>query len=234
MLVVRFKDSSNVYVLDDFKQEGHVITLNGAEIPTDETSGFYISRNGHNDNWDYTGFTTLYRVVDEDTVQYSDDGSTYIPPTMNVTIEVNWDDGNNAYGVRPDVVIVPITINGVTTKYNVRSKQNWKLDVGKYPVDSKISIKPRAQAHYNAESAGSKISYTFDGVVPTPRTLSVTMLADALYDGNLVPLYVADCENNRVNFNNVEGGLKELVKAEIENDGFIVNDDGTVSIAPLK
>jgi len=241
MLIVRFADSTNMYILSDFSQEGHVVTLNGANIPADETSGFYISREGHSDNWDYTNFKTIYRVIDEDTVQYSDDGSVYNPPMENVTIELIWNDSDNAYGVRPDVVIVPITINGTTTKYNLRASKGWKYNLGDYPEGSTISIAPRSVAHYVAASERATVTYTFDGVVPQPRELSVDALALDLIKNYLNPgtvesvidIYASYCERNMMNFNEVPEAAQAEVTNMIMTDGFVVNEDGTTSLAPL-
>ena len=46
---------------------------------TVKTSGFILSRDGMEDNWDHSDYTTVYREVNGG-VQFSNDGSVYIPP----------------------------------------------------------------------------------------------------------------------------------------------------------
>ena len=46
-----------------------------------KTSGFRLSRIGKNDNWNYTKYTTVYRKLDG-AVQFSNDGSVYVPPVI--------------------------------------------------------------------------------------------------------------------------------------------------------
>lgn len=55
----------------------HVIQILG-DFPIRE-EGFTLSREGKEDNWDYSSYTTVYREV-EGGVQFSDDGSVYIVP----------------------------------------------------------------------------------------------------------------------------------------------------------
>lgn len=43
------------------------------------TTGFTLSRIGKQDGWDYSGYTTIFRELDNG-VQYSNDGSVYVPP----------------------------------------------------------------------------------------------------------------------------------------------------------
>lgn len=43
------------------------------------TTGFTLSRIGKQDGWDYSGYTTIFRELDNG-LQYSNDGSVYVPP----------------------------------------------------------------------------------------------------------------------------------------------------------
>lgn len=43
------------------------------------TTGFTLSRIGKQDGWDYSRYTTIFRELDNG-VQYSNDGSVYVPP----------------------------------------------------------------------------------------------------------------------------------------------------------
>lgn len=239
-LIVRFKDSTNMYILTDFSQEGHVVTLNGANIPTDETSGFYISREGHPDNWDYTEFTTLYRIVDEDTVQFSDDGSVYEPPMMDVIVYTVWEDENNVLGVRPNGCHIKVTINGVSTKIWLNNiKQGYSYNFGSYPVDSEVIVTPyeAISGDYKVSVEGMTITYTM--AIPQPRQIAEQDIVDAilmLADGNepdVTSLWASQCENNIKNFNDVPDHLQEAVNKMIDADGFMVKEDGTVDLKPF-
>lgn len=53
----------------------HAVCLCGENVPTD-TSGFMLSREGHQDEWDYRGYTTIYSE-EPGRVAFSDDGSIY-------------------------------------------------------------------------------------------------------------------------------------------------------------
>lgn len=57
---------------------GHVVQIKGA-FPVRQ-SGFVLNRIGRDDdNWDYSGYTTVYRII-EGGVQFSDDNSIYVEP----------------------------------------------------------------------------------------------------------------------------------------------------------
>lgn len=62
----------------DFKKVGrNVVELKG-DFPI-QTTGFVLSRAGMEDNFDYSGYTTIYREIDGG-VQFSNDGSAYVEP----------------------------------------------------------------------------------------------------------------------------------------------------------
>lgn len=50
------------------------------------TTGFMLSRIGKQDSWDYSGYTTIFRELDNG-VQYSNDGSVYVQPAPPVSPE---------------------------------------------------------------------------------------------------------------------------------------------------
>lgn len=60
------------------------ISKNIVEIIGDfpiKTNGFTLSRNDKDDKWDYSSFTTVYKVF-ENCVQFSNDGSVYVEPEV--------------------------------------------------------------------------------------------------------------------------------------------------------
>lgn len=74
MLHLRYLGSGTTYLVNFQKVSDHVIRITG-EFPV-KTTGFFLSRIGAYDSWDYSKFTTIYREVDEG-VEYSDNGTVY-------------------------------------------------------------------------------------------------------------------------------------------------------------
>lgn len=77
MLTMRYEGLKTEYAVIFSRMSNHVIQLLG-DFPV-KTKGFTLSREGKEDNWDYSEFTTIYRVIDGG-VQFSNDGSVYIAP----------------------------------------------------------------------------------------------------------------------------------------------------------
>ena len=49
----------------------------------------------------------------------------------------------------------------------------------------------------------------------------------------MVKVYVSLCEKGARNFNTVPKSLQAQVRAQIEADGYVINEDGTVVIRPI-
>ena len=79
MLNLKYIDSPTLYEVGFFtvSENENVIELRG-DFPI-ETSGFILSRIGHEDDWDYSQFTTIYRII-EGGAQFSNNGSVYVEP----------------------------------------------------------------------------------------------------------------------------------------------------------
>ena len=69
-------DSDETYLVE-FRKKRNVVELKG-DFPI-KTTGFALSREGKEDNWDYSAYTTVYREI-EGGVQFSNDGSVYAEP----------------------------------------------------------------------------------------------------------------------------------------------------------
>jgi len=65
------------YVVDFASVNDHIVQVTG-DFPV-KGNGFTLSRFDCNDNWDYTGFRTIYKNV-EGGAQFSNDGSVYVAP----------------------------------------------------------------------------------------------------------------------------------------------------------
>lgn len=65
---------STIYPVEFSTISNNVVQLKG-DFPV-LTDGFILSRSGHDDNWDYGTYTTIYREIDGG-AQFSNDSSTY-------------------------------------------------------------------------------------------------------------------------------------------------------------
>ena len=81
MLEMKYKNSGHKYKVEFSIVALHVLQLLG-DFPIKE-EGFTLSREGKEDNWDYSGYTTVYREV-EGGVQFSNDGSVFVAPVQPV------------------------------------------------------------------------------------------------------------------------------------------------------
>lgn len=77
MLIMKYEGLKTEYTVVFSRISDHVVQLLG-DFPA-KAKGFTLSREGKEDNWDYSGFNTIYREIDGG-VQFSDDGSVYVAP----------------------------------------------------------------------------------------------------------------------------------------------------------
>lgn len=77
MVNLTYVGQTKKYEVEFSRISEHVVQVIGG-LPASD-SGFTVSRIGQDDGWDYTGYTTLYREL-EDGLQFSDDGSIYVEP----------------------------------------------------------------------------------------------------------------------------------------------------------
>lgn len=77
MLKLKYIGDEESYDVEFRTVANNIVELIG-DFPIKDT-GFTLSRSEHEDNWDYTGYTTVYREI-EGGVQFSNDGSVYVEP----------------------------------------------------------------------------------------------------------------------------------------------------------
>ena len=238
MLILKFKDLENEYPVD-FNQSGHIVTIKSTEnIPQNE-SGFYLSREDRSDRWDYTNFKTVYRVISTKEIQFSDDGSKYIPPVRDIIVQAVFSDGDDVYGFRPEEVAVKMYKNGKKTAIaTLKASKNYKATYKDRPVEDVFTIDPPELMHYTMSSSGTTVTYSI--VIPQPRNVSDDDMAQVLMDmyeektpDSLANIYASYCEKNIKNFNAVPEAMKEKVTDIITTDGFMINEDGTISLRPI-
>lgn len=77
MLILKYTNITTSYEVEFCHISPNIIELKG-NFPIQDT-GFTLSRQDFDDNWDYTGFKTVYRTL-ENGVQFSNDESVYVEP----------------------------------------------------------------------------------------------------------------------------------------------------------
>ncbi len=77
MLILKYLNTKTPYEVNFLTISENIVEVTG-NFPI-KTKGFTLSRPTCEDNWDYSGYTTIYRKI-ENGVQFSNNGSVYITP----------------------------------------------------------------------------------------------------------------------------------------------------------
>ncbi len=77
MLILKYTNATTSYEVEFCHISPNIVECKG-NFPIQDT-GFTLSRQDCEDNWDYTSFKTVYRTL-ENSVQFSNDESIYIEP----------------------------------------------------------------------------------------------------------------------------------------------------------
>lgn len=145
----------------EFDRDEHVVTLKG-DFPI-KTTGFYLSQPGKINDLNYTAFKTVYRVI-AGGVQFSDDGSVWVEPTRNVTVQVVWDDHDDIERLRPGSVAV--TVNG---KAVMLEADTWSITYENIKESEVIEVTDAADiAGYDKTISGTTVIYHHEYIDPTP------------------------------------------------------------------
>ena len=145
----------------EFDRNEHVVTLKG-NFPI-KTTGFYLSQLGKINDLNYTAFTTVYRVI-AGGVQFSDDGSVWVEPTSDVTVQAVWDDHNNIEGLRPESVAV--TVNG---KAVMLKADAWSITYEDIKESEVIEVTDAADiTGYDKTINDTTVVYHHEYLDPTP------------------------------------------------------------------
>ena len=160
MLSLNYVGEYNSYAVE-FDRNEHVVTLKG-DFPI-KTTGFYLSQPGKINDLNYTAFKTVYRVI-EGGVQFSDDGSVWVEPTRDVTVQAVWDDNNNIEGLRPESVAV--TVNGKVVMLEAAA---WNITYEGIKESEVIEVTDAADiAGYDKTISGTTVTYHHEYIDPTP------------------------------------------------------------------
>lgn len=77
MILLKYLNEKKQYSVSFETVRKNIVQIIG-EFPV-KTSGFTLSREGKEEGWDYSAYTTVYREI-EGGVQFSNDGSVYVLP----------------------------------------------------------------------------------------------------------------------------------------------------------
>ncbi len=77
MIIMKYLNDTESYPVSFDTISPHIEQIKG-DFPV-KTDGYILSREGKEDNWDHSGFTTVYREIGGG-VQFSNDGSVYAAP----------------------------------------------------------------------------------------------------------------------------------------------------------
>lgn len=80
-MVLKYQNEEITYDVEFKKISKNIVEIKG-DFPIKDV-GFTLSRETHEDNWDYSSFTTVYREV-ENGCQFSNDGSVWIEPIIEI------------------------------------------------------------------------------------------------------------------------------------------------------
>ena len=145
----------------EFDRNEHVVTLKG-DFPI-KTTGFYLSQPGKVNDLNYTAFKTVYRVI-AGGVQFSDDGSVWVEPTRNVTVQAVWDDHDDIERLRPGSVAV--TVKG---KAVMLEADTWSITYENIKESEVIEVTDATDiAGYDKTIDGTTVAYHHEYIDPTP------------------------------------------------------------------
>ena len=159
-----------------FSIQNNIITLTG-NVPQN-TSGFVAYTINDIVLGDYSDFTTIYRVL-PDAVQFSNDGSVWVPPKKNVLIAASWDDGDDVKGIRPAEIAIDILLNGEKDKsIKLNSSMGWQYELTNVLESDEYTINVEDVTDYSYLINGTSVVYKTE--YPQPEVLTVDDVAIAV------------------------------------------------------
>lgn len=241
-LLLKFKDSDDVYHVDFAQSSKNVVSIKSDEQLPTIAPGFKIYRPESPDIvlGDYSEYTTIYRAIDKYNVQYSNDGSQYVPPVKDVTNQAIWNDQDNIMQIRPESIVVDGYCNGKKSgqdelKPSDKEWKNWKVIHHNKPLENVYTITAPDIPRYEKMVSGTIVYYTL--AIPQPREITIDDLAECTLNSKSeckYNIYASYCEKNEKNFNDdVPASAQSKVNEVILADGFMVNEDGTCSVRPF-
>lgn len=139
MLELKYINLKTSYEVDFFRISDNIIEIQG-NFPV-KSHGFTLSHPNQNDDWNYSDFTTIYRTL-ENGVQFSNDGSTYIPPEPSLEL--------------PDISLEPYEPTPEEIEARFQQNKNIKIALSKKLLAEYLENNPiHSFAHNNVEGVYS-------------------------------------------------------------------------------
>ena len=112
-------------------------------------------------------------------MQFSNDGSVWVPPKKNVLITVSWNDGDNIKGIRPAEVAIDILLNGEKYKsIKLNSSMEWQYELTNVLESDEYTINVEDITDYSYLINGTSVVYKTE--YPQPEVLTVDDVAIAV------------------------------------------------------
>ncbi len=182
MIKIKFNESNDFHRVSFSRDAVNIVTLKG-NFPK-MTTGFLTFKD-IDENYplgNFSDYTTIYRVF-EDGAQYSNNGSVWVEPTINITVGINWNDEGNKEEVRPESVDVKVDGEVVT----LNEENGWQKTYMELPSGSTLDVEFDDIQDYTLVVNGTTATYTHE-CIPEPTLEervsdleeAVCELADAL------------------------------------------------------
>lgn len=124
MLELKYLNSSKNYQVNFTQKTNNICELIG-NFPI-KTDGFLLSREKTNDNWDYSDYTTVYRVI-EGGVQFSNDGSVYVDPEPVAPYVPNLEEVQESKVIEMNAVQQTIIAQGIDVTLTDGTEEHFTL-----------------------------------------------------------------------------------------------------------
>lgn len=186
MIRIKFSNETDYRSVAFTRVNEHVVTLKGDTeiVRASNTSGFYTYKTTSDVLLgDFTDYTTVYRVTDE-FIQYSNDGSKWEAPpepVRDVYLSVQWDDANDADGIRPEYVTVAIND---AEEITLTAENSWCTVIPGVPISKDITITSAEELEdYVLTFCGQSVVYYHEYIDPAPSLEErVTDTEDAIIE----------------------------------------------------
>lgn len=142
MIRIKFSNETYYHNVAFTRVNEHVITLKGDTklLSVSNTSGFCTYKATSDVLLgDFTDYNTIYRITDE-FIQYSNDGSKWEAPpepTRSIILQVQWNDADNADGIRPGSVTITTSDGEAIT---LTAENDWHTVLSEVPISKDITI----------------------------------------------------------------------------------------------
>lgn len=156
---LRYLNEQTEYSIEFARLSEHVVYIIG-DIPA-KTKGFELIRDKYREAWDYSGYTTVYRTV-QDGVQFSDDGSEWEEDEKDFIVSATWNDEDDFDELRPDEVTVSVFKgNELVEDVTLNEENSWKATYHDV-VSADYTIQSEEVEEYELSINGLNVVYTHE------------------------------------------------------------------------